>query len=302
MPVYSKKQLRRDLSAQFIHDSLDTIPWTSELAGAPYGSTVQIRALRFADTEASGQGLYKGAWLFLESSVATPDASATWDQYLVATFNVANGAFTSGQPARSAYANDAEFEIHTRVAPLDKNVAIDETIVRMRVRQEVGLTTIDGAMFYTIDGAASPFTIDRILDVHLSANPSGSQNQDIRHIQDWQVVSTATGNQLRIRYAVAGSQQLWMDCILTPTLGGELATLNIPDERWILAGAAARCYDFMIQAAPAQQVTQLMQRRAEYAAEYSRLSTRFQPSYDQPVRLHDVVRGLTGQPWSEQPW
>lgn len=302
MPVFSRKQLRRDIGYDFTHDLR---PVVGNTQGASFGQFDQtdwfVSNVLHSNRAASGMNLYQNAWVFVEGSTANADTSNTFHEYMVASFNCGSGAYIIQMPSWEYVDVNSFFELHTRVSPEDKNRAIDDTIKRIRIKQEVGITSIDGALSYTIDGAASPFVIDRILDMHISADPSNSLNIDLRHISDWKIVSTATGNLLRLQYAVQGSQQIIMECILIPSLGGEVATISVPDERWILAGAAMRCYDFMIQAAPAQQVAQLVQRRAEWSAEYARLSSLFQPDYAEPIRLHDVIRGAVGRPWSE-PW
>lgn len=298
MPVFTRKQFRRDLAHLFTHD-MPVIRQTT-LGTQPNGGPAQVMSVYAADTNLSGQNMFQNAWIAVEASTANTDMAGTLYQYTIGSFNTGSGAFISGMSSIDNIGNAAIFEIHTRISPSDKDAVVDDTILRTRIRQEVPLPTVDGALFYTIDGAASPYLIDRIMDVHISADPSDSLNTDIRHITDWQVVQTGSGNLLRLVYAVQGSQQLLVDAILVPTLsGGELATINLPSERWILVGAAARCYDLLIQDAPATQVQMLMQRRQEMAQEFSRLCARYQPSYDAPVRLHDVVRGAVGRPWSE---
>ena len=300
MPVFSRKQLRRDLAQSFVYDLA-----TSRINNqgvASLGPFTQggwgVAGVTDVKPEASGQDLFQGTWLYVEPSVNISDTSGTFYQYTIASFNCGSGAFFTQNPPYD-YVNQGSFyEVHTKVPPSAKHVAIDDTLKRIRFRQEVGINTVDGALVYTIEGAASPNYLEQILDVHLMANPNNSLDLDLRHMQDWQVVTTATGRELRLKWGVKGSQQIVFDAILIPSLGGgEDATINLPDERWILAGAAMRCYDFMIQSAPGQQVNQLMQRRAEWAAEYTRLSAKFMPTYEEPIRLHDVIRGMTPRPW-----
>lgn len=305
MPVFSRKQLRRNLGLFFIKDTTHIYQYNSAInvnggTGTIPANTgsINVSNNEFADLSLSGQDLYQGAWIYLEGSTAISDTLDNWWQYRVATFNAGSGSFISWQFAKDNHNPNGDFEIHQKVSPHSKNQAIDDTLQRIRIRQEVGINTVDGALVYTIDGAASPNYLEKILDVHLMANPNNSLDLDLRHMQDWQVVTTATGRELRLKWGVKGSQQIVFDAILIPSLGsGENATINLPDERWILAGAAMRCYDFMIQNAPGQQVSQLMQRRAEWAAEYTRLSAKFMPTYEEPIRLHDVVRGMTPRPW-----
>lgn len=295
MPVYSKRQLRQSLAQRYIKD-MPNFP--AQLAGFATGvgtSPITVGNNFFADIGQAGQGLYQNAWLYLEGSTPNGIACSIIYQYAVGSYNAGSGAFISTAVALTDHASVSHWELHTRVSPYDKDAAIDDTIKRIRIRQEVAFPTVDQVLFYPIDGTASPFVIDRVLDVHVFANPSGTLDRDVRHVDDWQIVTTATGNEIRLLHALQGSQQIIFDAILIPSLNGEMATINIPDERWILAGAAARCYDFMIQAAPAQQVAILQQRRQEAAMEFSRLTTRFAPVVTKPVRLNDVVAGRGGQ-------
>lgn len=297
MPVYSKKQLRRILAQRYTRDMSAAAPNISNLGNLTGTPPITVRSgIIYGDVSGSGQNLYQNSWLYIEASTATPDTAPTMYQYLVATFNSGSGAFLSYQYAYDVHGTQSIFELHTRVAPFEKDNAIDETIKRMRIRQEVAIPTVDQQLFYTLDGCASPYVLDEVWDIHVFADPTGTTDRDERHVDDWQVVTTATvANELRLLHAFQGSQQIILDALLIPSLSGELATINIPDERWILAGAAARCYDFIIQQAPAQQVALLQQRRQEWGMEYSRLSARFQPERDKPIRLNDVVSGKGSQ-------
>ena len=294
MPIYSRKQLRQALGRRFLYDT-----FISNTTGSPYGNSGVVGSFiiidaRRANLSYSGQDLFLGSYLHFSGAYAAGSAAI----YPLASYNAGSGAFVFVSWVSSTPGSGSEYEIHSKIPPLDKHQAIDDTITRMRIRQEVGINTVDGALVYTIDDAASPNYLERILDVHLMANPNNSLDLDLRHMQDWQVVTTATGRELRLKWGVKGSQQIIFDAILIPSLGGdEDSTINLPDERWVLAGAAMRCYDFMIQNAPGQQVNQLMQRRAEMAAEYTRLSAKFMPTYEEPIRLHDVIRGMTPRPW-----
>lgn len=302
MPVFSRKGLRRKLAGEFVRDMPLTL-WVN-MAGNQASGATPVAAFNsiYANTDYSGQELYKNGFAYIEGSTNSPDTAGTFYEYLIGSFNPGSGAFISGARALTSHNGNSIFEIHTRLSPYLKEAAINDTIKRARLRQEVGIPTTDGAVFYDIDGCASPYTLDRILDVHVLANPNSSLDRDLRHVDDWQVVTTGSGQELRLRRAIMGSQQLVFDAILIPTLGGELATINLPDDRWILAGAAMRCYDFLIQDSPGQQVTQLQQRRADWAAEYTRLSAKFMPTYESPVRFHEVLRGSAPQVYDTTWW
>ena len=209
----------------------------------------------------------------------------------VASFNVGSGAYISAQYAATVVLSGGTYEFHQMLAPSDKDRSLDDTVKRLRTLKEVGLPTMDGNHIYTIDGAASPNTIIQVLDVYFFQNPTGSLSRGLSRVNNWAVVTTATGNELRIDPALAQSQQLVMMALLTLSLpASDTATIDIPDERWVLSGAAAKCYDLLIRKTPGQSRGQYEKDRAEFARTFSRLSQSYQPTVTR------TMQGLLGDP------
>lgn len=284
MPVVSRKALRQTLGKVYIRDTIvATSPATAASVAQPYYSPL------YADAGLAGQGLYQNATIRQSQIVVAPTPFLEND-YRVASFNAGSGGWVTQQIIQNtSWGSGSEFEVHSRISAAEKDLAIDETLKGIRVRQEVGIATgTAGADFFSIEGAASPNYITDLLDVYWFANPSGSLDRDLRHFTDFHLVMTATGREIRVAPAPGGSAQLVLDAILTLTLNSQSsATLNIPDDRWVLAGAAARCYDLLIANAPGQNAGELANRRGEWATEFTKLSSRFAPNYARTVRLEE---------------
>lgn len=280
MPSFQRRVLRQTLGLEYLRDlTIGTSVYGIQPSGI---GSINLVDINLADLSSSGQGLYQGAWARI---LTIP----TYGDYRVATFNAGSGAFISYQVLRDSFVAGANpFEIHEIVSPTEKDRAIDDAIRRVRIRREVGIASVDGLLFYTMDNAASPNTIVDVLDVYFYANPGGSLNL-MKRTLDWtKVVNTATGNVIQIAPALSWSQQLILDAILEVTLGNlDTDVVTLPDDRWILSGAAARCYDLLAARAPSTEVALIKQRRAEMAAQYTRLSTRFQPQIDRRIRFDD---------------
>ncbi len=275
MPVVSRKTLRLALGQSYLRDTITGNTALSLGTTTPIALTVLDS--RQANLAYSGQNLYDSAFV----RVASTD-------YLVASFNAGSGAFVSQQIVFVAVASGTDYELSNRVSAADKDLMLDDTIQKIRIKQEVPLQSTQDAMFYSIEGVASPHYVSRVLDAYYFANPSSSLARDLHRFKDLRVVMTGSGRELRVNPALGGSNQIIIEAILAPTLGsGDAATLNIPDMRWVLAGATARCYDLIIQTAPGQNEGNLAKRRAEWGGEFTRLTGRFAPLYDQKIRFGD---------------
>lgn len=273
MPTYARKYLRQTLGQTYLRD---VVLGTTALS-LDAGAVVAVLDSVQADPSFSGDRPYERAYL----RVASAD-------YRVGSFNTGSGAFVTLQTARNPIASGADYEVSSKLSAADKDLALDDTVRRLRVRQEVAVNSVERESFYPIDGAASPYALDRVLDVQYFGDPTNSLSRQLRRLEDWRIVTTASGRELRIKPALAMSLQLVLDAILIPSLGADdAATLNIPSDRWVLAGAAARCYDFQVQGAPGQQVDNLLKLRAGWAAEFSRLSALFAPNIEEAVRFHE---------------
>lgn len=243
----------------------------------------------FADTTLSGQNLYENATL--RHLATTPLGSGQTYDYRVASMNVGSGAFVIGAVLQATVVVSDSFELHMRVAPAEKDLALDDTIKRLRVRQEVGIMSgTGGQTFVAIDTAASPHAITDVLDAYVFTTPLGSLSRGRANLNDLRMVMTPTGREIRFSGALGETQQLVLDAILELTLGAsEFATINLPDDRWLLSGAAAKSIDLILQSAPGQNSGGLQERRKEFAQAFSRLSVRFMPMMEHRIRLEDPV-------------
>lgn len=285
MPIFQRKTLRRTLGIELIRD---TVVGTTSLQVAVLQQSLAVMDAQFADTSLSGQSLYVGAWLRVGS---VPE----YRDYRVASFNHASGAFLTsqrnltGQAAPSA----SEFEIATLISPSHKNDALNRALRRVRYRREVTIPTVEGAYFYTIEGAASPNVITDpvrdILDVKYFADPTNSLSRDEQRLSHWEIVNTATAWELRIAPALAASQMLVLDSVVTPTLGSsDEATLNLPDVLdYVLAGAEVECWHYLVKHGPAQNREYFKDQRKEAAGRFSTVSARNRGVVTRKIELDD---------------
>jgi hypothetical protein len=276
MPVFSRQALRRALGVSWLHDTILGITTFSAATAAP-----QVMDTAYGDPSLSGHNLYAGGWLRHAASLL---------DFRVASFNAASGAFIStsvlgGAPAPSG----TTFEIAGLLPPADKDRALDDAVARIRVRQEVGITTLSGAVFYDLDTAASPHRIADVLDAYVWANPGDVADRGKRvFATPARVVPTATGVELRIDTALDLSHLLVVDALLGLTLGAaEAATVNLPDERLVLAGAAAKCWDLLAQRSPGTQVAVYERRRDDASRQFSDLAARYKPPTAKRLSLDD---------------
>jgi hypothetical protein len=243
---------------------------TTASYGLAAGSLVFLDAFR-ADSSLSGQGLHAGAFIRVMAA-----------DKLVASFNAGSGAFISAGWNASGWTNvpsGTEYEIHGLLPAAEKDFALDDALSRIRVRQEVGIATVSGAVFYDLDAAASPHRIADVLDAYVWANPGDAADRGKRvFAAPARVVPTATGVELRIDTALDLSHLLVVDALLELTLAaGDTATVNLPDERLVLAGAAAKCWDLLAQRSPGTQVAVYERRRDDASRQFSDLAARYKP-------------------------
>lgn len=260
MPVYSRKYLRQTLGRVHLRD---TVVGTTTATGPA------VVDQRLADTTLSGQGQYVGTWVRHNGM-----------DLRVASFNVGSGAHVTGMILGTLVASGAEYERHGVLPPADKDRALDEAIKRLRVRREVAVDAVDGARFYPM------LDVEQVLDAYYFATPDGSLDRDRRSLRSVETVVTATGGEVRIAPALAGGQRLVLDAILGATLGAaDAATVNVPDERLILYGAEAACWDLVARAAPRGTVDEYRRLRDEAARQYDALARNFAIPVDRPIRL-----------------
>lgn len=283
MPVFSRRHLRRSLGQNALRDTY--VGTTTHSLGANAAVAVLDRYLSDPFLSAAK---YQGAWLLVASV-----------QYRVASYNYQSGSVMSGQTAVNALASGMDFELHQILPPDEKDRCIDDVIRRVRVRREVGIRSTDGLREYPLDGSASPHSVVAVLDAYYFANPTNSLNRDRREFTSKVAVQTATGVELRVDPPLGSGNQLVLDAILTLSLGsGDAATINIPDERLIIAGAEAKAYDFLMRQTPGQQSDTYKQARQDAAREFSRLSAIFKPQVTRTIQF-DTPVGRQGPVWWE---
>jgi hypothetical protein len=278
MPTFSRQQLRRTLGQSHVRDTyVGSVTGSTGLANF----SLNILDAVVADLRLSGQNRYVGAWLFHTGPAG---------EIRVASFNCGSGAYVAAQNSNFAgnYPSGMEYERHEMLSPTDKNRAIDDAVKRLRVRREVALPTVEGLTTYTLDGAASPHTILEVLDAYYFADPASSLDRDHREVITARPVTTATGWELRIDRGLAASQQLVLDAVLALTLGAaDTATVNIPDERLVLYGAEAKCWDLVARQAPRAAADEYRKLRDEAARAYAQLAARFKVPVDRPVGFEE---------------
>lgn len=274
MPVYSRAQLRRDLGQDFLADTtLGTTVLSLGVGGAAQFMDPVLAALSF-----SGQQIAQRAWVYHAAGAQT---------FRVGSFNTASGAYVSGNLTFTSVASGDLFEVHELSSPADKNRAIDNTLQRIPLRQEVGFPAVTEQTRYVIDGAASPHALRNVLNAYYVSNPAATTHQDRHDFVGYEIITTATGTELRIAHAVA-SAMLYLDAVLDLTLGAaDTATINLPSERWLLAGAAAQLLGTLIQRSPGQEAGRYKERRAEHVQAWNRLTAKFSPPIVKRIRFDE---------------
>lgn len=278
MPTFQRKTLVQRLGQDWLRDTI--VGQTSSSWGS-----LHLVDVAQANLEFSGEGLHARAYAKLWQSTNTNGVD-----YRVGSFNAGSGAFVLALPAATTVPSGASYEIHSLLSPAEKGRVIDDTLRRLRVRQEVAIWTIDDVQHYSL-GGLDFHNAEDVLNVRYFADPASSLNRDERNLQHWKVRLTGSGSlELRIVPVLAASQQLILDAIVTPTLGSaDNATVNLPDDAWLLAGAAAKCYQLLTRGAPGKETRQYREFQAEAAMEFGRLSQRWAPQIDRPIGFDDPL-------------
>jgi hypothetical protein len=228
-----------------------------------------------ADPTASGEQLYYRHWLRLLGS-----ASIIQD-VRVGSFNTGSGAYLAAVTPATTIISGMPFEVHGLLSPAEKDWVLDEVIKGVRYVEELTVGAIPHSHIYSLGD-----DVLDVVDVRFYSNPVGSLDRGEGHPHWYKLVRTASGNELRITPSLFASYQLVIDAVMAPSLGaGDLATVNLPSDSWILAGAAARCYWLLEQQSPGQEASAYKAKRAEMAREFTRLSARFQPSVSRKIQL-----------------
>lgn len=275
IPCYSRKQLFQTSARLF-----DPKSWVGTTAGSVGAQgTVYFLDQRMANPAFSGEHLYDRTWIWHHSAQQA---------YRVASFNTASGAFISIQNALSGIASGDDFTVLPRLSPYDLNLCIDRTVSRFRVRQEVILNANDAQANYQIDSAASGVSIQRVLNVWYYTTGSAALGVDRgkRYFDWWGEGHTGSGTyELRISPALGSGNQIAIDAIVDVTLGAaETATINIPHDEWVYAGALMHAYNLLLQQAPGQAGGELLQRRAEWSRQWREVNGKMQPLVDRSMQ------------------
>jgi len=279
VPVVSRKIIRQALGRERLNDTI-VANTTASLANKA------LLANLYADALFSGDDLYNRAWgrYFPSSTVAGVD-------FRVASFNAGSGAWITSQVQFTSVASGAEFEIHQKLSPADKDRAIDQTIRDMGlVRREVGLQGVADQRFYALASAGSPHRLytEQVFDAYYYADPSSSLDRQRKDFDWWEIGTTPTGTELRISPAVGASCQVILDALLGVTLGSsDVATIDIPDLDWLLWGAESKAWGMLLANDPGQNGGEYRVKRAEAARMYHALSIAFAPRFDRALPFFD---------------
>ncbi len=272
MPVYSRRGLRQALGVSWLRDTV--VGQTSGSWGTQAGSLNIVDSSQ-ADPTASGEQLYQRHWLRLLGSAGVLQDTR------VGSFNTGSGAFLSAVTAATTIFSGMPFEVHGLLSPAEKDRELNGVVNKLRVQQELPLAAVQDLHVYSL----GPEVLD-VLDVRYFSYPLASRNE--AQLIWYKLVSTATGQELRVSPSLEWSQQLVLDAVLAVSLGaGEQATINLPDQDWLLSGAAARCLWLVEQRSPGQEAAAYRNRRGEAAREFTRLSARFQPKIARKVQLDE---------------
>lgn len=275
MPTFNRRTLRQSLGRDYLHDTL--VSTTTGSCGVTTGS-LAIWDSSTADPTASGEGLYHRQWLRLVGS------AGHIQDLRVGSWNTGSGAFVAAVTLATTVYSGMPYEVHATIKPTDKDRALDAVIQNVRVRRELTIDAINGGHIYSL----GPDVVD-VVGVRYFSDPAASLDRGEHAVDWWKHEATGSGNELRITPALYGSYQLVLDAITTVSLGaGDLATVNLPNDEWILWGAAARCLWMAEQQSPGQEAGRYSERRKESAREYSRLSSRFQPFVTRKIQLDEL--------------
>ncbi len=291
MPIFSRKTLRQALGSNHLRDTIvGNVQGTWAVGAQSLPSIVDVS---YRDLTMSGQNLYERSWIYIGGM-----------ELRVASFNVGSGAYISGGLGSGGWLSGAEYERHDLVPPTEKNRAIDDSIKRLRLLQEVPVESVDDAEYYPIErlAAALPNEIIEptdVMDVYYYADAANSLDRNRRELDQWSVIETGSGIDLHISPRLPSGNQIIMQAMLAMTLGStDVATINIPDERLVLFGAEAQCWHLLSKSAPGTNRATYEQSRNEAAMAYSDLAAKFKRPVDRKLEFDRPVHtGGAGGWW-----
>jgi hypothetical protein len=205
------------------------------------------------------------------------------------TFNPSTGGFLAQQTQATTVMSGMPFEVHALMSPSEKDGVIDFVIRDLRYAQEIPLWSVPNSHIYSL----GPEILD-ITNVRYYTDPTGSLSRslsDAEGLVSWfGFYTTASGQELRIRPSLAASYQLILDAVLAPSLGaGDLATLHLPSEDWVLQGVAARCFWLLEQRSASTEQSKHKSYRREMANGFTALSRRFQPATTRRIQTEEQM-------------
>lgn len=261
MPVYNRRYLRQKLGQSFLRDTI--VSTTTGSWGAT--ASLTIYDVTQADLTLWSEDMYKRAVVrHLTTGSYLQDAR-------VASFNTGSGAFHCLVAARSAVPSGADFEVHTLLPPNEKDLVLTDVAGRLRFKKELAITSVEGGHIYSL----GPEVVD-VLDARILTHPVGSKNES--PLSWWKMVVTGSGQELRIHPATSQSQQLILEAMTTGSLGVlDSSTIDLPDEFWLLTGAASQCYWLLETRGPGQEVSMFKDRRREMSRAFNALSAAYVP-------------------------
>jgi len=278
MPVYSRAQLRLALGRERLRDTYVSRTTSSANLGGGATSSFQFMDVRQANLTYSGQGRYQGAYL-LWSGLGWPTGEDR--DYRVASFNCGSGGFLLNQYISHPMASGDSYELHTLLSPREKNLALDVVIERLWDRQEYPIWAVENLAIYSL-----PAAVKSVLGVGYYSDPVASLDRGRGAIDRWSVVTTATGQELRISPTLPASYQLVIDAEVALSLGlADVATVNIPDRELVLDGAAAWCYELLAVNAPGQETARYRAEAQRYSRKWALGLGRSQPQVDRKMQL-----------------
>lgn len=240
MPVYSRLQLRQHLGQLKLRDTY--VGTTTGSCGS--GPSAYILDAQIANVAFSGESMHARTWVRVLAS-----GSLSMD-FRVATFNTGSGAYQTLQNATANILAGTQYEHHRKTSPGEKDRCIDGVIARLWTRQEITIQSSDGLVYSLGQGY-------KIFGVSYFGNPAATVDRAPGQLlPGWNIVTTGSGRELRLPLggALGASQQIVLDAQVRATLGSsDSATVNIPDEDWVLDGAAARCYQSLWADAPSKE-------------------------------------------------
>ncbi len=231
-----------------------------------------------ADLTLSGEAMYERAWVRMlnAGSSAVPAQDAR-----VASFNTGSGAFHCLVLSGTTFGSGSGYEIHTMLSPAEKDRCLTTIANLLFEEKEFPINSVDGAHIYSV-----PTEILDIQNVRAFAYPVGSKAEGA--LNWWKMVTTGSGQELRIEPSLGGSDQLLLSAITRCSLAAsDLLGITLPTDEWLLAGAAAQAYWLLERGAPAQEVAFFRESRRELQASFRRLSARFQPRASRKIQLEE---------------